>query len=213
MSFKDLFKKKNMGSEKEYTEADNVGTRQDTFAKAQSYWLCERPGLSVRPPFALYAMPSAAEAEAALMELPFLHKAKDSGKLIADRIMTFGFYPVAYEGVPAGACEALVCGSDLTLAEFNAARKAFEAHGGKCKSSDAPDASVKAMSNHGDARKVKYKEKTTNGNAVYEVYTAPDKACAVAFLRGKRVAQKMYYICVDTPEGSFGRDINGIYQE
>lgn len=27
------------------------------------------------------------------------------------------------------------------------------------------------------------------------------------------LTQKMYYVVVDTPEGSFGRDINGLYQE
>lgn len=40
-----------------------------------------------------------------------------------------------------------------------------------------------------------------------------NKPSAIAFLKDKTVTQKMYYVVVDTPEGSFGRDINGLYQE
>ena len=67
----------------------------------------------------------------------------------------------------------------------------------------------------GDKSKVKYKEtvKGNDGISVYEVYTGPDKPSAIEFLKDKTVTQKMYYVVVDTPEGSFGRDINGLYQE
>lgn len=213
MSLKNLFSKKGTASAGTYMEADNVGTRQETMSQATAYWLYERPGLSKRPPFTLFIMPSAESAKAALLELPFIHEAADSNKLICDRIMTFGYYAVTYEGVPAGTCEALVCGMDLTLDEFNKAEAAFTAHGGSRKSSDAPSPSVKAPAGNGDAKSVRYKEKIRKDGATYEVYTAPNKLSAIAFLKGKQVTQGQYYICVDTPEGSFGRDINGIYQE
>lgn len=213
MPLNDLFSKKSTASAGTYKEADNVGTRQETMSQATAYWLYERPGLSKRPPFTLFIMPSAESAKAALLELPFIHEAADSKKLICDRIMTFGFYAVTYEGASAGACEALVSGMDLTLDEFNKAEAAFAAHGGTRKNSDAPSPSVKVPSGNGDAKSVRYQEKITKNGATYEVYTAPDKGSAILFLKGKQVTQGQYYICVDTPEGSFGRDINGIYQE
>lgn len=45
----------------------------------------------------------------------------------------------------------------------------------------------------------------------YEVYRAKSKAQALAFLKTKKVRRKHYYIEVETPEGNFGRDINGLY--
>lgn len=46
----------------------------------------------------------------------------------------------------------------------------------------------------------------------YEVYRANSKQEALAFLQSKKVTKKLYYIEVETPEGTFGRDINGIYE-
>ena len=34
----------------------------------------------------------------------------------------------------------------------------------------------------------------------------------MAFLKDKEVNKGLYYVCVYTPEGNFGRDINGIYE-
>ena len=45
----------------------------------------------------------------------------------------------------------------------------------------------------------------------YEVYKAKSKQQALAFLKTKTVDREYYYIEVETPEGNFGRDINGIY--
>ena len=41
----------------------------------------------------------------------------------------------------------------------------------------------------------------------YECYLANNKADAMAFLNKKTVEKSLYYIVVETPEGSFGRDI------
>ena len=45
----------------------------------------------------------------------------------------------------------------------------------------------------------------------YEIYNAPNREQALAFLKSKVVNKPMYYIEVETPEGIFGRDLNGIY--
>lgn len=202
-------------TEKTYTEKDNLGTRQDSQSQATAYWLGERMQKQVKPPFTLFTVPSYAAGEQALLELPFFHKASDSGKLVCDRLMVFGLYEVTENGVSTGEYEVLVCGNDLTLDEFNQAERALTKAGGKRKNSQAPDASVKAPSGEGDAAKVTY-DKTEAGNdgvSTYEVYTGPDKASALAFLRTRTVTKNYYYVVVDTPEGSFGRDINGIYEE
>lgn len=196
-----------------FYEKDNVGTRHETLSQASAYWMIERPGLSVKPQFVMYKFASADDAEAALLEMPFIHKAEDSGKLICDRLMTFGYYDTG-DGSDTP-YEALIAGSDLTLDEYNKLEEAFKKHGGVFKNHLEPSPSVKAPSANGDASKVTYSgtEKGNDGVSVYEVYKAPDKACAIAYLKTRTVSQKLYYIVVDTPEGSFGRDINGFYQE
>ena len=201
--------------EKRFFERDNMGTRQETMQQALTYWMGTRPGLKVKPPFALYDFSSAENAEKALLELPFIHKAADSGKLICDRIMTFGYYAVTENGILNGEYEAIIEGTDLTLAEFKQAEAVFESYGGKRKNHAEPEATVRNNASEGDPSKVKYSEtvKGNDGVSIYEVYTGPDKASAVAFLKGKPVDKRLYYVVVDTPEGSFGRDINGFYQE
>jgi hypothetical protein len=47
----------------------------------------------------------------------------------------------------------------------------------------------------------------------YEVYTAKSKLEALQFLEQKQVMVPLYYIVVETPEGNWGKDQNGIYQE
>lgn len=208
-------KKSAAPGQKLYYERDNMGTRQETIGQANAYWLGERFKMPKKPPFTLFTMPSAKAAEDALLEMPFIHKAADTGKLICDRIMTFGYYAVTMNGQLTGEYEALITGFDFTLDEFNKAEDAFKRYGGKCKNHDAPDASVKAPAKAGNASKLRHKEtvKGNDGVSVYEVYTGPDKASASAFLKTKPVTRKFYYIVVETPEGNFGRDINGFYQE
>ena len=216
MGLFDFFKKKNSTKvEKAWHEADNMGTRQETMSQAISYWMMERPKLSVKPPFTMFVMPSEGAAREAMLELPFIHKAEDTGKLICERMMTFGFYEVTENGKPTGQYEVLIAGNDLTLAEFRQAEEIFTRHSGTRKNSEAPSAAVKAQIKAGDASKVRYAEtvKGNDGVSVYEVYKGPDKASAMEFLKTKPVMKRLYYVVVDTPEGSFGRDINGFYQE
>jgi len=47
----------------------------------------------------------------------------------------------------------------------------------------------------------------------YEVYRGPSKRAALAFLRHKSVFQRNFYIIVETPEGNYGRDIDGVFDE
>ena len=186
-----------------------MGIPLDTLTKANLYWLVQRPNMKKTNPFLLYLFSSSNDASPALLELTYIHKAKDTNCLICDRIMDFGFYEDED-----GLYEAMISGSDLTLEEYQYAEKAFKNHGGIHKNHLEPSSSQKA-SNYsvGNKSNVKFVKKYTKNGFTYECYEAKTKADAMMFLCGKEVTQGLYYICVDTPEGSFGRDKNGIYEE
>lgn len=59
----------------------------------------------------------------------------------------------------------------------------------------------------------KFNAKGQGGEATYEVYKGADAESAKAFLMTKRVDRPMYYVLVDTPEGSWGIDNKGLYLE
>jgi hypothetical protein len=45
------------------------------------------------------------------------------------------------------------------------------------------------------------------------VYSAPEKADAIAFLEEQTVTHPSFFVVVETPDGNFGKDKDGIYQE
>jgi hypothetical protein len=48
---------------------------------------------------------------------------------------------------------------------------------------------------------------------IYRIHRAPDAAAAVAFLAQNAIMRMHEYIIVETPEGNFGRDISGMFDE
>lgn len=194
-------------SQKTYFEKDNVGTRQDTVEKANGYWWGTRLQMDVKPPFSLYVFNSPVDAENALLELPFIHKAEDTNNLICDKVLEFGYYKADDE------YEAIIAGFDLSLDEFNKVEDAFKSHNGKLKNNLEPSDDVKsAKSVEGNKDNVKFREKFSKNQYTYECYDGKTKADAMEFLKDKEVTEGLYYVCVYTPEGDFGRDINGIYE-
>ena len=187
---------------------DNVGTRQDSLEKANAYWLGTRLQMTEKPPFSLYVFKSATDAENALLELPFIHKAKDTGNLICEKVLEFGYYKVEADNY-----EAIITGFDYTLDDFNKAEESFKKHNGVLKNNLEPtDNANKTASVGGDKNNVKFRETITENQFTYECYDGKTKADAMAFLKDKEVNKGLYYVCVYTPEGNFGRDINGIYE-
>lgn len=68
----------------------------------------------------------------------------------------------------------------------------------------------------GDSTTVEFVETTTRnassgGVFTYEVYRADSRDDALAFLKTKEVGKPLYYVEVDTPNGTWGKDIDGIY--
>jgi len=47
----------------------------------------------------------------------------------------------------------------------------------------------------------------------YEIHKADSREDAVTFLKSKSVTKGLYYIIVEYPGGSMGKDIDGIFQE
>jgi hypothetical protein len=62
-------------------------------------------------------------------------------------------------------------------------------------------------------KNVKFMNKMTQGPHTYEIYSARTKNEALDFLRSRSVTEQFYYIVVETPEGHWGLDTGGIYQE
>lgn len=51
------------------------------------------------------------------------------------------------------------------------------------------------------------------GDATYEIYKGTDAESAKTFLMTKRIDFKLYYFVVETPEGNWGMDMEGLYLE
>jgi len=63
------------------------------------------------------------------------------------------------------------------------------------------------------AKGVRFREvETTNGNR-YEVFTATSRDTALEFLRAEDVKEERSYLVVETPDGSFGKDLVMIFDE
>lgn len=59
----------------------------------------------------------------------------------------------------------------------------------------------------------KFVRKEREGNNTYEIYKGTDAESARTFLLTKRVDKKLYYIVVETLEGNWGMDVQGLYLE
>lgn len=206
--FSKLFGKSG-GADKTYREKDNRGMRIETQSQSVAYWMGERLQKEVKDPFVYYIFTNEASPRAALLEMPFLHEASDSGKLVCDNVFHFGYY--AAEN---GEWDAFVAGRELTHDLWERLHSAFQKHGGRKKSDLEPAKGTKTVAGgQGNAKKVKFvREDRTNG-ATYRTYKGSNKADALAFLSEQSITQREYYVVVETPEGNFGKDIQGFYQE
>lgn len=193
-----------------YSFSDNKGTFQGSVQKANAYWLVQRPQLPSLPPFALYMFSSPSSARDALLQLPFIHLT-DSGALICDYVMEYGFYAISPEK-PDSVWEAVVAGNDLTPELFDKTVAAFKSFGGTEKSVQRPEPAITPAKPANAGAPVIFREKFTKNQFTYETYDSASKAAATAFLAAHPVRERLYYICVYTPEGNFGRDIDGIYE-
>ncbi len=193
----------------------NRGDRQDDLQQAMAYWI-ERFSSPVKDPFVMYFFDTGKEAREALLDLPCIHEGPD-GKLICTEPLIFGYYRQSD-----GLYEAVICGDKLTHDLWERAKSSFESHGGRRKNDLEPVVAGPPASPAGppaspeDVVFVKEERKPTklgSGIATYRIHKGPDEASARAFLERHPVTKEFHYLVVETPEGSFGRDIQGIYEE
>ena len=62
-------------------------------------------------------------------------------------------------------------------------------------------------------RKIVFLREDRDSKNVWVIYQASTKADAVEFLSDQMIDRPSYYVVVETPEGNFGKDENGVYQE
>jgi hypothetical protein len=210
-----------------FVESDNVGTLQDTLGKAESYWLA-RQFKERKEPYLLYWFASEAAARRALLGLPFVHGAHDTGSLICTKALSYGYYDAGD-----GRFEAILAGWELDLTLFTQAKEHFSACGGapqgdgQLSPNAAPQESKKSKEHmtrpcgtivsddNGTVKFVKkYQQPNTLGTTcTYRIYRATDSQAAKQFLQKNPVPRPLHYIVVETPQGNWGRDKDGIYQE
>ena len=199
--------------DKKYREKDNKGTRQETTAQATAYWMARNVQQKFDP-FALYTFDRKEDAKKALLQLDCMQIAEDSGEVICTETLIFGYYETEE-----GKCEAIVCGDDLTVEVWEEARTSFQDHGGSRKNEQKPEKSQpgKTPHNQGNSNRVKYlredRQERMGHTMVYRVHKGPDAASAKAFLQQNPVSKPLYYLVVETPDGNYCRDKDGIYKE
>lgn len=199
------------GGKTTYTEKDNVGTRHDSIEFASAYWMA-RISSSRKDPYVLYTFDTERAARAALLELPCIHEASDTGEVICTEVLTFGCYQT-HEGK----WEAIVCGDDLSHELWEQAKAAFARHGGKRKNDLEPEQRARAAPKPKAGGKVVFvreeRQEQSGATMVYRIHRAPDAATAKTFLEEHPVSQRFHYIVVETPEGNYCRDVQGMYKE
>lgn len=196
-----------------FNEADNLGTRYTTFNQVQGYW--EYYELSqTKDPYLLYDFNEKSDALDALLDLPCFHMAKDSNNLICTETIIFGYY----YNHESDKYQVLLAGIGLSQELWKKAILTFNKHKGVKKDDRKPLKVGTTPSNtHINLDNVKFKRTemgTGSGYMItYHIYTASDADTAKAFLQKNPVYEKFLYIVIETPEGNYGRDINGIYRE
>jgi len=215
------------------TEKDNVGTRYDTHDRVQAFWA---PFILSRPkfPYIFFDFPNRQDAMDAMLSIPPVRKASDTGQLISTEILQFGVYPLEDR---AGKWGFFLAGDQISPELFDAVVVACRRHNGANERlGDRPQSAAKPATPSVGVSGVKFVREErvdmlaqmkargieihdlsgcgpTASIAIKRHFNAPGKAAAMAFLRENPVDKPYYFIVVHTPEGVFGRDKDGIYEQ
>ena len=115
-----------------------------------------------------------------------------------------------------GTYEAVICGDDLSHELWTLAKEGFARHSGRRKNDREPERSAAAESSQesvGVEQVVFLREERLQDGTLYRIHKAPNGAAAKAWLQQHPVAKSLYYLIVETSEGNYGRDKDGIYKE
>ncbi len=203
---------------------NNLGTFVNTEERANAEIMRAMRAKTLYPRI-IYTFKEKSIAEKALLKMPFIQKSHQSDNLIANKVIVFGLYKVK-----SGEVEALIAGYDLTKEMWGQAQESFVKHGGKKIIEVKP--TPQKISTRGLTKNItevvfvkEVKERITAYQmgifsdqnpvveSIYRLYRAENAASALDFLKTHPVDRHHLYIVVETPEGNYGRDINGIYKE
>lgn len=196
-------------------ERDNIGMRCETEGEGEAYFVSlfqKDP-----EPIIFYFFDTKEGATEALSEVSCMAVAKDSGKLICTEILTFGVFP-AVDRDDTRTWGALLAGKSLSYEIWSEARECFNKHGGRMRREDGPPPKTTSPTKKGkgDSNLVKFSHERSDivagAPATYRHYKAPDKASAIVWLQQNPVDKRSFFLVVETPEGTFARDIQGIFE-
>jgi len=193
-------------------ERDDRGTRHDSIEKASAYWMT-RISMPKKDPFVMHTFDQKEDARSALLELKCIEVAEDTNNLICTEILIYGYWRT-----DEGTYEAVICGDELSYELWEQARESFARHGGRLKNELEPeDRAAKPAVGGGSASMVKFvredRQEKMGATFIYRIHKAPDGASAQGFLAENPVTQRLLYLIVETPQGNYCRDIDGIYKE
>jgi len=189
-----------------FSQADNVGTLFTSEGQANAYWVARTAGQKFEP-FLLYEFDTINDAINGITGNDFIHTCKDVA-LICTEAFVFGIYDNERDKY-----EVIIAGWDMTKGQWKQARKSLEKNGGKLLKEQEPGNEKSKEIVKTEISKVTYQSTDKNGPNTYEVYSGPDAETAKEFLKSKPVTESLYYVIVETPEGNYGRDKDGIYKE
>jgi hypothetical protein len=195
------------------------------------FWI---PHILNRPkfPFVFFDFREKKDAMDAMLSLPQMKIAADTGKVICTEVIQFGVYPRT-----AGGWGFFIAGDQINLALYDTAVASCKRHNGKNpRLGDPPKGTAVTASNaqQGKASDVTFdREEKVDSLAQMKAlgikvvgadsrppivatkrhFKAPNKDAAMAYLKANPVDRAHYYLVVHTPNGVFGRDKDGIYEE
>lgn len=171
----------------------------------------------------IYSFSDISIATSVMKDLPFIHLINETSEFTSDIVLNFGVYKNKY-----GTYEVLLSGYDLDIQTWENARQVFlEYKGTKIRESPPKNSSSTPKSKEsGDVVFIQERvDRTTNYamglydgperviESTYRIYRGTNAKTAQEFLSEHPVQKQGFYTIVETPEGNYGRDINGIYQE
>jgi predicted Zn-ribbon and HTH transcriptional regulator len=218
--------------EKVYKSIDNVGTAYTDHRKVDSAWQAQgmfvgkgnkvdlnvvsedkvvnKEVISKGSPFICYTFTTEETARNGLSSLSFIKIASDTNEFISLETLEFGCYDSGTNGL----WEVIIWGDSFTSEMFEESNTKLSAAGGNKKGERKPVENTRSKTKVSNLDgKTTYVRKDVKGPNTYEIYKAPSKSVALEFLKMKPVTKSLYYVIVETPEGNWGKDIDGIYQE
>lgn len=203
-----LFSKSKDPSSKAVRKSDNKGTCYRDEQHAQTIWTMNH--MLSYTPVVICRFDTLDAARKAVLNLSYIHEVTDTKELITSEPLEFGCYRNAQ-----GQGEVIICGQALTREQWQEAKDTLTSAGGTVYKEQEPREETKkpAPKASAKANACKFVRKEQNGMNTYEIYRGASRAAATEFLQAHPVNKPLYYIVVETPEGNFGRDKDGIYQE